>query len=268
MHSTNDPERIKLPDKLDKTFKIKFHSGRKENKAPSVVYMIPLFSKAECEKIIRAAENRAKVDGWTHRGVALHTSDVVVSSLDQHVKNLIQSRLKNIVHPFINARFDVETQPRDGNLFIVKYCVDGVNDSRESLSPTSNSSTQECRDNLALHDDGEVVTVNTSLCAMTCYAGGGTAFEALGPMTTQSSPLESNKNGFIITAPQGYTLIHDGALRHAGRAITNGKRYIVVAFYDRVRDKEPQASEDSNVIVKFWPNLETFHQRCSLYEKK
>ena len=83
------------------------------------------------------------------------------------------------------------------DLFIVKY---------EKDKQTS----------LELHHDGSFLTVNLLLSNINDFEGGGTFFS----------------DGIISYLEQGDMLVHSGKIKHAGLPITNGTRYLLVAFIE------------------------------------
>lgn len=66
---------------------------------------------------------------------------------------------------------------------------------------------------LRMHRDGSLVSFNVLLNNAADFTGGGTTIELLGQ---------------TITARRGDALMHCGKVRHAGRRITTGVRYILV----------------------------------------
>lgn len=72
---------------------------------------------------------------------------------------------------------------------------------------------------LDLHRDGSIVSFNILLNPRSEFDGGGTYFEA----ADRTCEIE-----------QGDCLLHSGQLRHAGREVTRGVRFILVGFVDVV----------------------------------
>lgn len=65
------------------------------------------------------------------------------------------------------------------------------------------------------HRDGAVVSFNIALNPASDYVGGGTWFAALDA---------------AVVLPQGHVVTHASGLLHGGHVITEGTRYILVAF--------------------------------------
>jgi hypothetical protein len=84
------------------------------------------------------------------------------------------------------------------DLFFVKY---GVNEGEKS--------------ELAVHTDGSAFSFNVLLSSPSSFDGGGTFFEDLDE---------------TVCPGRGEAVVHSGDVRHGGKAITRGNRYILVGF--------------------------------------
>lgn len=81
---------------------------------------------------------------------------------------------------------------------------------------------------LKLHFDGGDVSFMLALSPSEAYSGGGTYFDVL-----RYGKHFVNNDSIIddtIQLQQGELLLFDAALKHAGRAITTGQRYLLVGF--------------------------------------
>ena len=78
---------------------------------------------------------------------------------------------------------------------------------------------------LAMHEDGSDFSFNALLSDPGAFDGGGTRFEG-------------RFGGSAVRVGRGEVLVHAGALRHEGVAITRGRRYLCVGFL-KYRGKPP-----------------------------
>ena len=78
-----------------------------------------------------------------------------------------------------------------------------------------------------MHEDGSHFTVNVPLTQS--FEGGGTFFP------TKPSPggrcCPPGGGGLIVRPPRGVALLHEGRCKHAGKAVSEGSRIILVAFF-------------------------------------
>ena len=116
------------------------------------------------------------------------------------------SRCMRATHGVVPVAFD--------DVFVVKYDATG--------------SGLGCQRDLELHHDGGDVSFMLALSPLSAYSGGGTRFEVFG------AGLEFLNNESIqdetLHLEQGELLLFDAGLRHAGRAISAGRRYLLVGF--------------------------------------
>lgn len=81
-----------------------------------------------------------------------------------------------------------------------------------------------CQNSLQLHRDGSVISFNILLNALTDFKGGGTYFDHC----RKVFPIE-----------QGDCISHSGYALHAGNAITQGKRLLLVGFVESSPSRLP-----------------------------
>jgi nuclear transport factor 2 (NTF2) superfamily protein len=162
-------------------------------------FIIPqIYSKDICKWIISEGEKYAlNNQGWTnHRHNKYPTTDLPVNIIP-NIFSFILSSLTDILSK-INKLYglcDVKLNVLD--MFLVKY-------------------NENLQNELELHKDGSIISLNISLSESTDYEGGGTLFS----------------DGIHYTLEQGDMLVHCGKVKHAGMKITKGNRYLLVAFID------------------------------------
>ena len=163
----------------------------------------PLFTPAECQYIIDESEEWASLEGgWTSKRHFNHpTQDIPLAELPRTRHFLNTDGLPKRIYPMLGQAFK-ESLPnwralRVADAFVVKY--DAANGQKA----------------LAKHRDGSVLSFNIALNERCEYVGGGTWFEGLG----QSIPID-----------QGHVCCHASGVLHGGHPITEGIRYILVAF--------------------------------------
>lgn len=165
----------------------------------SVVHVTPVASTMECRMLINVCEEHASAHGgWDQAGHhdAHPTRDLVVASVP-YVLSWLNQRLNSTILPALAHQFGVD--PSDlwlTDAFVVKYAADG-------------------QPGLAHHVDDSEISFNILLSDEATFEGGGTHFDALGS---------------AITPAQGEMVSHCGLLRHAGREVTAGARYILAGF--------------------------------------
>ena len=164
-----------------------------------VVTLPQLFTQKECTYLQQEVVKYGSAHGWLsdrHRGYA--TTDIrsaKIHSVDRWVRETLSTRL----FPLLAARYNFSLKSfhfRD--LFFVKYEATGQN-------------------SVGVHRDGSVLSFNVLLNPASEFDGGGTWFDH----TQRTHTIE-----------MGDCLLHSGKLRHAGTAITRGKRFILVGFVD------------------------------------
>jgi hypothetical protein len=163
-----------------------------------------VWSRHECEQVLRALSDVTERRGWSkQRHTSYPTTDLPcyqVASIDGWVRDAIRTRLFTQVY----ARYAIPTTHvlTFRELFYVKY------EARAGEQAE-----------LPLHCDGSVLSFNILLNPRSEFSGGGTYFE------------EANTT---IHIEQGEAVVHSGKVRHAGAAVTSGRRMILVGFLDLV----------------------------------
>lgn len=152
-----------------------------------------------CNWIINESENYALNNGgWmTNRHNKYPTTDLPVDKIPS-IFGFIISTFQYIFNKISKSYCISSTTKYDiKDLFIVKY-------------------EKEKQNSLELHHDGSFLSFNILLSNTTNFEGGGTYFS----------------DGIISYLEQGDMLVHSGKIKHAGLPITNGTRYLLVAFID------------------------------------
>ena len=150
-----------------------------------------------CNWIINECENYALNNGgWmTKRHNKYPTTDLPVDKIPS-IFGFIMSTFEYIFNKISKSYCISSTTKYDiKDLFIVKYEKDKQN-------------------SLELHHDGSFLSFNLLLSNTNDFEGGGTFFS----------------DGIISYLEQGDMLVHSGKVKHAGLPITNGTRYLLVAF--------------------------------------
>ncbi|KAA8495841.1 Procollagen-lysine,2-oxoglutarate 5-dioxygenase 3 [Porphyridium purpureum] len=162
-----------------------------------------VFSRDECNDIVREAERVASEIGWSKkRHGSYATTDLPLVQLPETLR-LFNRKLVSTIYPTLGAMFfDALPDVRclrvvDG--FVVKY---------DAVEPGGQVS-------LAEHRDGSVLSFNIALNPRSDFEGGGTWFAGLNE---------------TISTNQGHMLAHASGMLHAGHPITSGQRYILVGF--------------------------------------
>ena len=160
-----------------------------------------VFSADECNRIVQEAEDVAAKMDWTrNRHGNFPTTDLPFVELPQTLE-FLKTALVQRIYPLLTAQFGQflpdATKLRVADGFIVKYDAAG---GQTELKP---------------HRDGSVLSFNIALNPASEFEGGGTWFHSLN---------DAVKND------QGEMVSHASALLHGGHGITQGKRYILVAF--------------------------------------
>lgn len=160
----------------------------------------PLFTSDECQIMVQEAEDVARIRDWTRsRHGNFPTTDLPLTELPRTMSFLKQTWVERL-QPLLAAQFGNvlpdASRLRIADGFVVKY--DAAQ--QRELKP---------------HRDGAVLSFNIALNPSSDYVGGGTWFAAL------ETP---------VVLPQGHVVSHASALLHGGQTITEGRRYILVAF--------------------------------------
>ena len=160
-----------------------------------------VFSADECNRIVQEAEDVAAKMDWTrNRHGNFPTTDLPLVELPQTLE-FLKTALVQRIYPLLTAQFGQflpdATKLRVADGFIVKYDAAG---GQTELKP---------------HRDGSVLSFNIALNPASEFEGGGTWFHSLND---------------AVKIDQGEMVSHASALLHGGHGITQGKRYILVAF--------------------------------------
>ena len=149
-----------------------------------------------CAELIAVCERHGFTCERTESQYAQATTDLEVDSAPA-VRHFVLSRgLIPAVRTAMLASHGVTPVAFD-DMFVVRY------------------DAEEQRE-LVRHFDAGDVSFMLALSAQTDYAGGGTAFDAMGSE--------------VVHLEQGELVLFDAALYHAGLPITRGKRYLLVGF--------------------------------------
>jgi len=163
-----------------------------------------IFTSEECSRIVMEAEEvcNSRANGWTtSRHANYPTTDIPIVELKETTE-LLREALHTKIYPLLREQFK-DFLPAGGKTlrvvdgFVVKYDADG---GQTELKP---------------HRDGSVLSFNIALNSAHEYEGGGTWFNSL----NQSVKID-----------QGEICSHASGILHGGHGITQGKRYILVAF--------------------------------------
>ena len=163
------------------------------------VYAFPLLPPEEASSYVDAMETYAAQNGgWTtKRHDAYPTTDIPVKNTPLAGK--ISAMVRDRVFPILSKVYGFKTKYLSiRDLFFVKY------------------EAGEGQNSLEFHRDGSLLSFNILCNRSSEFDGGGTLFEALG-----DRPVEPSCGDLVV---------HSGKLRHSGRAITRGKRYLLVGF--------------------------------------
>ena len=194
---------------------IQFHAAESSRKGTCArVHALRLLTPEQTTAVLDDAKRIGESIGWSDRGVALPTQDLLVHKLSKESQDLVHRAIREQILPFarrhyphLNAAFDKQPYPRAGNLFIVRYCA---------------SSQRPGGRGLKLHKDETALTFNLCLSPEEGFTGGGTYFPA----------NSADVDGLLVKPKPGCCLLHDGNLKHAGNEVVSGQRFILVGFYN------------------------------------
>ena len=150
------------------------------------------FSAAQCGEIV---EKACAMNAWTrNRHKNYPTTDIPLSD----IKGLnIQSEIDQL-STLCMHQYGLQGTARAFDLFVVKYEVGG-------------------QDHLDLHRDASELSFVALLSDPSDFDGGGTYYESLDR---------------TVLCGRGDVVFHCGKMRHAGKKITRGKRFILIGFFD------------------------------------
>jgi glycosyltransferase involved in cell wall biosynthesis len=160
-------------------------------------FTFPLFTPEFCKMIREEAEHS---NSWTYnRHEHYPTTDMVLQTIGMH--EIYMEVLREYVMPLSIYMWALEGEGwdvLDSENFLARY-------------------TPDTQGHLSIHHDASDVTCLVQLSDLDEYEGGGTWFRR---------QKELVKNGI------GYVTIHPGNIthKHGARAVSDGKRYIIVSF--------------------------------------
>lgn len=161
-----------------------------------------VFTISQCETILKFITEYSKAHGWdSARHDSFPTNDIPVERIPE-LNSMIHELLNASLMPLICKELMFERGDLEFvDLFVVSYDAQG---GKRSLD---------------LHTDGCLISFNILLNPLSEFEEGGTYF----------SHLDASFRG-----EQGGAVVHSSKLLHAGKAITNGRRFILVGFVDSV----------------------------------
>jgi len=165
----------------------------------------PLLSPAACDRVVELCEtSAAKAGGWsTLRHTSVPTTDMEVWGVGE-VLTLFNECCASSLFPFLEATYAESrlkvsaSRLRVWDAFVVRY---------DAAAQRS----------LPTHQDDSHLSLTIALNETSEYDGGGTSFEDL------------DGEGFV-RPEKGCVVAFPGELRHGGRAVTRGVRYIIAVF--------------------------------------
>lgn len=164
------------------------------------VFVFPLFTEEFCSLLIQQAEESQK---WTmNRHYFYPTCDMLITELG--LQDYYQRILEEFVYPVAIQKWALEGKEwatLSSENFIIKY-------------------DEAVQGHLALHHDSAAISMVLAL--NDDYEGGGTYF-------WRQQKLHKGKTGYISIHPSVIT--H----RHGARAVTKGKRFVLVSFCNRIK---------------------------------
>ena len=173
----------------------------------SAVHRTPVATSDECAWVITAADAHAiERGGWSMDGHhdAHPTTDILVSE-SEALREWLRSKLERVITPALCAQFHLTPdQIWLEDAFIIKY-----------------EATEGGQPGLGFHRDDSELSFNILLSDPGAFQGGGTSFE-----------LDGIEDGLTRTVEpeRGDMISHYGGLRHSGREVTEGTRYLLAGF--------------------------------------
>ena len=197
----------------------------------SILLVPNLISAEEVHLLIHQADHtQPELDGAaanTVWGIGYpNTSRVRVCDMAPKVQDLVATIIEDRLLPFLVAQLPFVI----GELFSTMP-KDWEHQSLAALQFTF--STTEPAVNIYhegghfyRHTDEKDLTLNLHLDPDTAFTGGGTFFWAEG---RESKP--SSQSQILLQPAQGTSVVFNGRIRHAGRAVTSGVRHLLVASF-------------------------------------
>lgn len=193
-------------------------------------------STSTCAALIRAAERVGARRGWQSKRHANYpTVDIPLHDLS-HVRYASLCRfLDGVALPQLQHQY--ATRPlRVREAFVVKYEAAGGKGAPEAVSELDASAQPReggggarsvapapRQAGLALHRDGTLLNVIVLLSEQSDFEGGGTVF---------APPLDTT-----YRTERGDCLCSSGQLLHGAKAVTRGRRYVLIAFVDELQEE-------------------------------
>lgn len=201
------------------------------------VHVLPtVFTPQQCAALRKTCTKVASEYGWqTDRHAAYSTTDLPAIALPAKALRFVERVITRSALNFFATTHGFERAdlyPKD--LFFVRYF------GGDEGSPPAQT-------HLDMHSDGCLFSFNITLSPDSAFDGGGTEFAHVGPAGAlveraadgtcgaRSGARDDMACGAIVRAREGDLVMHDGAVRHAGRAITRGERLLLVGFCEAVR---------------------------------
>jgi hypothetical protein len=206
-------------------------------------FLLPSLLTADaCAAIVCAAEDAARRHGGWHTGRHRYHSTVDIPACDLAplaTYSSLRGLLERAVLPAMHARY--RTGPlKLKEAFVVRYeapapTVQPLAEAPARATPGATEGVAApVQAGLGMHRDGTLLNCVILLSEPgRDFSGGGTVF---------APPLDRT-----YTTQQGDCLCSSGQLRHGAAPVTNGVRYVLVAFIDElfVEPSDPQAAHSS-----------------------
>lgn len=220
------------------------------------VHVLPrVFTPEQCAALRKAVSRAASEHGgWqTDRHAAYSTTDLPAIALPSKALCFVERHItRSALAHFARSHGFEPTDVYVKDLFFVRYFCG------EAGAQTA----------LEMHSDGCLFSFNVVLSAAGSFDGGGTEFAHLGPAGSivaaapptcaggvDAAPARARApptggGGATVRAGEGDLVMHDGAVRHAGRAITRGERLLLVGFCEAVRSPMARAERERATGVR------------------
>lgn len=220
----------------------------------SILLVPGMFSEAECDSLVRAAEDGAskgagrlkpgafKQDPWKTvlRLAAKHgvwslqqfepLERMPVCDLCTEAQDLSAKLLCDRLLPFLEQRLPQVAQELFG-------ASSELNARRFSFSPDEPAINRYTSGGaFRLHTDDRSVTVYILLSRAEAFEGGGTAFWS---QERRPEELQGLEEDLLLLPGQGMGVVFNGRVSHAGKVVTQGTRHLFVASFDL---RPPEAS--------------------------
>jgi hypothetical protein len=181
----------------------------------------PLFTNEETAAVLEECECvAASKGGWgTRRHANYPTTDLSLTELPRALDWFRQEGWPKRIQPFLASSFAYclpdPSSLRVVDAFVVKY---DASQGQSFLEP---------------HRDGSMLSFNLALNDSSEYDGGGTWFKSLGA---------------AVRSDRGHVLAHASGMLHGGSKITEGVRYVLVAFV--VLEGHPDFAENFSHLIR------------------